>query len=70
MKSIKQIIAENRQYYVFNDMNKSKNGDQNFLSIDNISFKSTDAAIYKIRYITIKGLEHVNVDSENRLYLI
>ena len=43
--------------------------DQNLLNTDKISFKSTDAVIYNIRYITMKSLDHVNIDSENLLYL-
>ena len=41
--------------------------DQNLLNTDKISFKSTDAVIYNIRYITMKSLDHVNIDSENLL---
>ena len=42
-----------------------KNFDPSLLSIDKISFKSTDSVIYHIEYITIKSL-----DSANSLYLI
>ena len=44
--------------------------DSNLLNIDKISFKSTDAVIYNIRYMTVENLDHVNIDSENPLYLI
>ena len=47
-----------------------KNFDSNLLSIYKISFKSTDAVIYNIRYITAKSLDHVNIDEENPLYLV
>ena len=40
------------------------------LSIDKISFKSIDAVICNIKYITLKSLNHVNIDSENPPYLI
>ena len=40
------------------------------LSIDKISFKSIDAVIYNIKYITTKSINHVNSDSENPAYLI
>ena len=40
------------------------------LSVDKISFKSIDAVIYNIRYITMRSLEHVNIDSENSFYII
>ena len=38
--------------------------------MDKISFKSTDDFIYNIKYTTMKHLDHVNIDSENLLYLI
>ena len=31
-----------------------KNVDPNLLSVDKVSFKSTDAVIYNIKYITMK----------------
>ena len=40
------------------------------LSIDKISFKSIDAVICNIKHITLKSLNHVNIDSENPLYVI
>ena len=70
MKSIKHINIKNRPYYFFNDMINIKNFDSNFSNIDKISFKSTDAVIYKFRYFTMKSFDHVNIDSENPLYLI
>ena len=41
-----------------------------FLNISKISFKSIDAVIYSIRYITMKSLDHVNIDSANSIYLV
>ena len=38
--------------------------------MDKISFKSSDAVIYNIKYITMKSLNYVNIDSENPPYLI
>ena len=35
-----------------------------------MSFKSTDAVIYSIRYITMKSLDNENIDSANPLYCI
>ena len=32
-------------------------------------FKSTNAVIYNIGYITMESLDHVNIDNENPLYL-
>ena len=69
IKQIKQINIKNRPYYFFNDIN-IKNFDPSFLSIGKISFKSTDAVIYNIRYIIMKSLDLVNIDTENPLYLI
>ena len=70
MKSIKQINIENCPYYFFNDMINIKNFYSNLLNIDKISFKSTDADICNIRYITMKYLVHADIDSENPLHLI
>ena len=42
-----------------------KNFDQHLLRIDKILFKSTDAVIYNIKYITMKSLNHINIDSGN-----
>ena len=47
-----------------------KNFDTNLLSIDKISFKNTDAVIYKIKHITTESLGHEIIDSENLLYTI
>ena len=60
MKTIRQV----RQHYFFNTMTNIKNFDPSLLSIDKISFKSTDSIIYHIDYITMKSL-----DNENSLYL-
>ena len=43
-----------------------KNADTKLLSIEKISFKSTDAVICDIKYITVKSLDNENIDSENR----
>ena len=40
------------------------------LSKDKISFKSINAVVYNIKYITMKSLDHVNIDSENPPNLI
>ena len=47
-----------------------KNVDPDLLSIDKISFKSTDAVIYDTKYITMKSLDNENIDSENPLCLL
>ena len=66
----RQINTKYRPYYFFNDMINIKHFDPGLLDIDKISFKSTDAVIYKIRYVTMKSLDNENIDSANRLYLI
>ena len=43
MRIIKQVNIENRPCYFFNDLINIKNFDSNLLSIEEISFKSTDA---------------------------
>ena len=65
MKTIRQVNIKNRQDYVFNSMTDIKNFDPSLLSIDQISFESTDSVIYDIEYITMKSL-----DNENSPYLI
>ena len=54
MITLRQINIKNRPHYFFNDMINIKNFDPNLWSIDKISFKSTDAVIYYIEYITMK----------------
>ena len=70
MITLRQINIKNRPHYFFNDMINIKNFDPNLLSMDKISFKSTDAVIYHIEYITMKSLDNKNLDSANSLYLI
>ena len=65
-----KISIKNRLYYVSNDMINSKNFDPGMLEINILSFKSTSTIIYHIEYITMRSLDHVNIDSENPLYLI
>ena len=56
MIAFKQINIENDSYYFFNYMVNIKSIDPNLLSTDKISFKSIDAVIYKIKYVTLKVL--------------
>ena len=65
MRTLRQVNIKNRQHYFFNSMINIKRFDQSLLSIDKISFKSTDSAIYDIEYMTMKTL-----DNANSLYLI
>ena len=70
MITFKKINLKNHPYYFFNDMINIKNFYPNLLSINKVSFKSNDAVIYNIKYITMKSLDHENIDSETPLYLI
>ena len=70
MTIFKIINIKNRPYYFFNDMIDIKHFGPNLLSIDRISFKSIDIVTYYIKYITMKSLDHVNIDLKNSLYLV
>ena len=70
MITFKQINIENRPYYFFNKMININNSDSNLLNIDKMSFKSNDAVTYHVKYITMKSLDHVNIDSASSLYLV
>ena len=48
MRTLRQIIIKNRQNYFFNSMTDIKNFDPSSLSINQISFKSTDDVIYEL----------------------
>ena len=63
MRTLRLVNVKNRQNYFFNSMINIKNFDPSLLSIDQISFKSTDSVIYDIDYI--KGY-----NSAYSLYLI
>ena len=65
MITFKQSRIANSPHYFFSDMTNIKIFDPNLLDIQNLSSKSADALIYDIKYIN-----HVNIDSENSLYLI
>ena len=70
MKIFKEINIKNLTHYFFNDMINIKNLDPNLLNIIKILFKGIDAVIYSIEFMTIKSLDHVNIDGVNALYLI
>ena len=63
MKTLRQVNIKNRHNYSFNSMINIKTFDPNLLSIDQISFKSTDSVIYDIEYIKSLG-------GEDSLYLV
>ena len=61
--TFRQVNIKNHQNYFFNSMINIKSFDPNLLSIDQISFKSTDFVIYDNAYIK-------SLDSVNYFYLI
>ena len=67
---MKKFNMENRPYYILNYIINIKSFDPNLLSINKISFKTTDTVIYSIKYITMKSLDNENIDSENSLCII
>ena len=67
---MKKISINNRPYYFFNDMVNIKNFDPRLLEINKLSSKSANINIYHIEYMTMKSFDHVNIDTENPLYLI
>ena len=68
---IKQINIKNRPYYFLNDMISLKNFDPNLLKITKLSFRNVfNVKIYDIKYITMKSLDHVNINNEDFFYLI
>ena len=68
---IKQINIKNYLCYFFNDMINIKNFDPRLLEINKLSFRGVfNNNTYYIKYITMKSLDHVNIDNEDFLYLI
>ena len=65
MRTLRQISIKNRQNYFFNSLTNIKNFDPSLLSINQVSFKSTDDVIYDNEYISMKSLE-----SANSLYFV
>ena len=62
MQNLRQANKKTRQIYFFNSMSNIKNFDPSLLSLEKISFTSTDSVIYDIKYFK-------NFDSDS-LYLI
>ena len=50
-------------------MTNVKNVNPNLLSINKISYKSTDSVVYDIIYIMMERIKNQNIDSENSLCL-
>ena len=70
LHNIKEISIKNRRYYFFNDMVNVKSFHLGLLEINKLSCKSANISIYHIGYVAMKSLDHINIDSENPLYLI
>ena len=70
MMTFKNMNEKYRPYYFFSGVFNIKNFDLNLSSIDKASFKSIVAVTNYIKYITMKSLDHVNIDCENFLYLV
>ena len=64
---VKDIEIKNLIYYFFDDIINMKNFDPNNIKIDENSYKNI--FIYYIRYVTIKDLKYVKINSVNPLYL-
>ena len=65
-----KVSIKNRPYQFFNNMINIKTFDPSQLEINKLSGKKCNINIYHIEHITMKSLGHVNIDSENPLYLI
>ena len=62
-------INLNCSYYFFSDMINIKNFNPNFLCINKISYKNTDAVVYSIKYIMMESIHYQNIDSEKLFVL-
>ena len=63
MKTFRQFNIKNCPNYFFNSITNIKNLDTNLLSINQISFTSTDSVVYDIEYF-------IDLDGVNSLYLV
>ena len=63
---------KNHLYYYFSDMvnvlTNIEDFDPSLLEINKLSFKDFSINIYYIKYMTLKSLDHANIDNENFLY--
>ena len=62
-------INLNCSYYLFSNMINIKNFNPNFLSINKISYKNTEAVVYSIKYIMMESFNYQNIDSEKLFVL-
>ena len=70
LHTMKEINMKNRPFYFFNGMINIKNLNPSLLEINKLSCISTNINIFYIEYTTMKSPDHVNIDSENRFYLV
>ena len=68
--NIKQTDLKNLPCYFFNDMINIQTFNPNLLKITKLSFRGIFGVdIYYIKYITMKSLDHVNINNKNSLCL-
>ena len=65
---VKDIVIKNWTYYFFTDIINIKHFERDKIKIDEKSYKKI--LVYYIRYVTIKDLKYVKMNSVNPLYLI
>ena len=65
---VKDIVIKNWTYYFFTDIINIKHFEPDKIKIDEKSYKKI--LVYYIRYVTIKDLKYVKMNSVNPLYLI
>ena len=72
--NIKPTNIKYHLHYYFSDMvsvlTNIKNFDSSLLEINKLSFKGFSVNIYYIKCMTLKSLDHANIDNENVLYLV
>ena len=68
--NIKQLDIKNLPCYFFSDMINIKNSNPNLLKITKLSFRGIFGVdICYIKYVTMKILDHVNINNKNFLCL-
>ena len=69
LHSMEETIIKNRPYYFVIEIINIQNFDPSPFEINKLSFKSPNINIniYHIEYITMKSLDHVNIDSGNKV---
>ena len=70
LNSLKKVSIKNCPHHFFNDMINIKSFDPSILEINKLLCKKANINIYHMKYITMKNFDHINIDSDNLLYLI